>query len=242
MFSFLTLNSGALAAEVLIVGDSHNVGSFGEALYQELKNEMDMEVRSVGLAGASGTTYSSNVEKQRTLRAGYANRSKKEQKVIPHGAAVTVPTLSDLIKEEQPQIVVIELGDNFAGYSSAVTDVYVKNQVQSVLKQFDMKSPAPKCFWITPIWTDKEGIGPYKKTNERLYQVNKLIKEAAGSRCTVLDSTKDLGLKKEEINVLNDGIHFGPVSGKRWGKAAARTISQKLRAAPGKAPSQSGVQ
>lgn len=242
MFSFLNFASGAFAAEILVVGDSHNVGPFGEALYQELTNETDTEVRSVGLAGASGTTYSSNVEKQRTLRAGYANRTKKEQKLVKHGTAVTVPTLSELIEQEQPKIVVVELGDNFAGYSFAVTDAYVKNQVQAVLKQVEMKSPAPKCFWITPIWTDKEGTGLYKKTNERLYQVNKLIKEAAGSRCTVLDSTKDLGLKKEEINVLNDGIHFGPVSGKKWGKAAARTISQKLRAAPENAPSQSGVQ
>lgn len=229
------------AAEILVVGDSHNVGPFGDALYKTLGDEMAVEVRSVGLAGASGTTFSSDKEKQRTLRSGYAHRRKGENVVIRHGKPVTVPKLSDLIKEEDPKVVVVELGDNFAGYASTVSDGSIRNQVDLVLKQIESKSPAPRCFWVTPIWTSREGTGAYKKTNARLYKVNKLIKDAAGTRCTVLDSTQDLGLKKDEIKVLSDGIHFGLDSGRKWGKAAGRTIAESLRSRPGASSPRDGV-
>lgn len=235
------LSSASLAAEVLVVGDSHNVGPFGEALYKTLGEELDLNIRSIGLAGASGTTYSADKEKQRTLRAGYANRKPGTNQVVAHGTPMTVPKLSELIKEEKPKIVVVELGDNFAGYASPVSDAYVKKQVQVVLQQIESSSPAPRCFWVTPIWTDREGTGLYKKTNERLLQVNRLIKEAAGNRCQVLDSTKDLGLKKEEIKVLSDGIHFGKESGKKWGQAAGVKIASVLRGSPSGSVKSSGA-
>lgn len=237
----LVLSWNALAAEVLVVGDSHNVGFFGDALYQGLQDQLGLSVRSVGLAGASGTTYAADKEALRTLKAGFANRQRGQRVVTPAGTPVTVPKLSDLIAEEKPRLVVVELGDNFAGYKSKVPDSFVAKQVEMVLKEIEKKSPAPRCFWITPVWTDQEGTGLYKKTNTRLSEVNKLIKKAAGTRCTVIDSTQDLGLVKTDLPVLSDGIHFGKQSGTKWGKAAAQRISDLLRATKA-APTQSGAQ
>lgn len=222
----LFLTNPVFAAETLIIGDSHVVGSFGEHLHKLMLQETKADVRTVGLAGATATSFTSTNAKQRTLSYGYADRKNQQEVLKKSGHAATAPELSVLLKESRPSRVIVELGDNFAHYQGATkaSDAMVEKQVQSILTTLHREAPSAQCIWVTPTWTDKSGKNTYAKSNERLKQVIHLIKKTAEPKCQVIDSTQDLGLTPDNLKTVNDGLHFDGANGKKWATAVAAQI------------------
>lgn len=224
--AFAFMACPALATETIIIGDSHVVGSFGESLHNALMDETAKNVRSIGLSGASASTFTAHNPRHRTLEFGFIDRTNKSKIVKPTGQPATVPQLGELLKKAQPSLLIIELGDKLAEYQNTKmdSDAVVTQEVESMMETLKQVDDKLACYWVTPTWTDKSGSLPYRKTNERLAQVIKLIKKSAEPRCTVIDSMNDLGLNSGNIKTLSDGIHYDRANGRIWGKAAAARI------------------
>lgn len=215
--------------KVLQIGDSHTVGPFGASLYESFMSHPRIsKTRSIGLASASGFHYASEDRKVRTLSYGFIDRPQM-QKSVTKG---TVEKLSTTLNSEKPDILVVELGDNFAGYKQNVAGTSaVKAEVDLILKQIDQSKAKPKeCYWIGPNWTDKEHGKTYNKSNARARLVGSAIAKALAGKCTFIDSMKVV--EKSEAITGQDGLHFngtpkGIAAGKLWGRRAYEEIAAK---------------
>lgn len=232
--SVISLNSWG--AKVLQIGDSHTVGAFGDQLYKSLStNSHVTTARSIGLASASGSHYSAESPAKRTLNYGYIDRPLMKSST-PKG---TVDKLSSLLTKTKPDVLIVELGDNFAGYrESKNNDIFAKNEVQKILNQISLSNSKPnECFWVGPTWTDwvddnglpvdkrKNARGTfYKKSTLRAQQIARLIKKEIDGKCTFIDSMKIMD--KSEVKTA-DGIHCNKTSGTLWGQRVYEEITGK---------------
>jgi hypothetical protein len=230
--SMISLNSWA--AKVLQIGDSHTVGAFGSSLYAALASNKNVtSARSIGLASASGRHYASDNPKKRTLNYGYIDRPS----MTSSKTKGTVPKLSTLLNTDKPDVIIVELADNFAGYRETKNlDASVKQEVQKILNQIMKSNNKPnECFWVGPTWTDwtddnglpldkrSKGKGTfYKKTNLRAQQVAAAIKKEIAGKCIFIDSLKIL--EKSEVKT-DDGLHCDTTSGKLWGQRVYEEIT-----------------
>ena len=248
LFLITLLSIDSWATKVLQIGGSHTVGAFGNSLYKELSlNSNVTSARSIGLASANGIHYSSHDAAQRTLNYGYIDRPQ----MTAAAAQGTVDQLSTMLNKDKPDVLIVELADNFADYrESAPSDAFVKNNIQKILGQIQASNSKPsECFWVGPTWTDwvdenglpvdnrkstKEGkkIGTfYKKSTLRAQQVASLIKNEISGKCTFIDSLKILD--KTEVKT-SDGIHCNQASGTLWGQEAYKEIAKTSHLLSGK--------
>lgn len=209
----------AHAQSILQIGDSHTVGPMGAQLYKRL-SEANYSTRSVGLVGASGSHYASE---KRTLNYGFVDR-KENGSMLTKGN--TVEKLSTYIKNMNPSIVVIELGDNFANYSGALSSPSAENQVKLILSEMEKTNYKKPCFWIGPTWTNKSGQNTYQKTNTRAQALSRIIKKTVEPRCTYIDSLELL--KESEVVTNSDGLHMTQKTGTLWGNRAADAILKEM--------------
>ncbi|MBC7755015.1 MAG: SGNH/GDSL hydrolase family protein [Moraxellaceae bacterium] len=236
LFLINWISVSADAAKILQIGDSHTVGDFGTQLYTSLAHHKNVTAaRSIGLASASGIQYSSADVAKRTLNYGYIDRPAMKSPV----AKGSVAQLSTLLSSEKPDILIVELGDNFAGYREDVkNNRAIQNNVQKILNQIKISKTQPsECFWVGPTWTDwvdenglsldrrKNGAGTYyKKSNWRAQQVAAAIKKELDGKCTFVDSMKVMTLS--EITTV-DGIHCNQATGTVWGQRIYEEIASK---------------
>ncbi len=234
IFSLISINSWG--AKVLQIGDSHTVGAFGEQLYKSLAaNSKVTSARSIGLASASGSHYTAETAAKRTLGYGYIDRPGMSSSKLKG----TVSKLSSMLDTEKPNVLIVELGDNFAGYRSP-DDAFAKNEVQKILKQIkNSKNKPSECYWVGPTWTDwvdDNGLALdkrkskkatfYRKTNLRAKQIANLIKKEIDGQCTFIDSMDKDVMDKSEVKTA-DGIHCSQASGTLWGQKVYEAISGK---------------
>jgi lysophospholipase L1-like esterase len=154
----------AKTEKVLVIGDSHTVGAFGEALVQELRAG-GAEASRFGIVGATPRTYLTEKSEGRTL-------------------------LSDLLRERNPDTVIVALGENMIDYRGGqVNRAALEKGIEPMLAA--LKMAGKKCTWVLPTWTDQEKRPPYQKSNDLLKRANALMKDIIGSRCqpSAIDST-----------------------------------------------------
>lgn len=229
---FLTCYSISFAQKVLQIGDSHTVGPFGKKLYQEL-TDAGFQARSIGLAGSSGKHWSSDKESERKLSYGFVDRGYNGKGSAPVMGSKGVSKLSTYIQNDKPDIVIIELGDNFASYSKTYNDLNNKsanaaaiNEINLILNQLEKAQFNKSCYWVGPLWTNKDKINTYKKTNARAQVVAELIKNTISKKCHFINSQNLLTTKESET--VSDGLHFKENSGALWGRKAADAIIQDI--------------
>jgi hypothetical protein len=234
-----SLFTQAIAAPLntLIIGNSHVVGGLGDELHKSFRGIKENNVRTLALAGASPRHFLDSDQQKRSLSFGFLDLNNDNVKRVSPGTRAALPNLSEVLKTEQPERLIIELGDNFAGYKDSRKSALV-NAKSEVKKLFaSLKDFKGKCYWVTPLWTDKPGISPYYKTEQRLAEVIKIIQDEAGSRCQVIDSTKNLSLNRAEVTTLKDGLHFGKKSSELWAKSIYNYISHhEAHGTPKKVP------
>ncbi|KYG60806.1 hypothetical protein AZI85_12520 [Bdellovibrio bacteriovorus] len=204
------------------------VGPFGEHLHKYFNEVAQENVRTVGLAGGTARSFTDPSEAKRTLSFGFADRKNEKQKTVSGGTKATAPLLSDLLEEEKPQRVIIELGDNFADYKTpnAQSDKTVIAQVKQITETLNKNKFNGKCYWVTPTWTDKANSKPYFKSNMRLTRVIEIIRSEAAPRCQVIDSTTEIGIGENDIKTTSDGLHFDSKNGAKWARGVADRIRE----------------
>ena len=193
-----------LASTILIVGDSHTVGPFGQKLDELLRNE-----------GAQVATYAScgSIAKwwyngQRTT-CGYFERdlAGKKTEATKHAT----PLFPDLVKNVNPDHIIVALGTNYVknlNDDSVIADLTVMMN--------DIRSSGADCFWILP--------PDMRQFRAEIPRLTRLVKAVAGVECRYLESASVTRYPESG----GDGIHYWSAEGtplaRAWAIEATRVF------------------
>lgn len=194
------------AARVLIVGDSHTGGPFGQTL--------DTLTRSQAMVQTYGSCGS-------TIDWWYSGRSTvcglfsvNSIGVSTNEMNVPTPKVLNLVQKFSPDKMIIALGTNYVkGYTSD----QIKNEVRRLVKDLnEMKMP---CVWVGP--------PDMRNFREVLPNLVALLRAEVSTTCTFIDSREFT----HYTDTGGDGTHFGTeelrLQAKRWAEqvnATAQTL------------------
>ena len=199
------LSSQAYAADVLFIGDSHSVGPFGWKMDELVRSKAYGKVGSYGSCGSVFNWW----ETGKPTPCGYFFRD--PDGTISKGTKSPTPIFDDLMEEINPHLVIVELGANYAGWTS--DDAAVEDMKKLVSKISDAGA---KCFWISK--------PDARKGKENIPRILRLTKEAVLPYCQFFDST----LVTEYPAEGGDGVHYWNEKGRpiaeKWAKEAFKEI------------------
>ena len=220
---------------VLLVGDSHTVGSFGDAL----KKEVGSNLHAYGVVGISAPWYLRDPVcggGNCPWKLGY--RTPKE--VVEYGKMLPAkfPGLQSLLDDVDPKMVIVELGTNDAGNCSS------SNPAEKMLAMVKMiRGKGIPCFWVgPPVYL--RGSAPYGACGERYNSfVDKILNAIEGAGCKFIDSRHIRDPQKQNPECGNaenwknpdpkvncsiqndiDQYHFGDRLGAVWAQGVMRQI------------------
>ena len=203
--------NGALAGLVILtLGDSHMlymVSPLHEALEQQ-----GAVVHSYGMCGAMPADWLT-----RTTAQCFAERHDNGAAMVKNQPGPSW-LLTDLLAKHQPNLIVIELADNMAGYGTlpALPRDLITTQVREVLGP--IKARNLSCVWIGPPW-GKDST-PYHKTELRTKELSQLLAQSVAP-CTYIDTTSFA--QPGEWSTI-DGEHLTQPSYRKWGLDIAGAI------------------
>ncbi len=169
------LERGARAdnpVSILLIGDSHSYGTFGEALDLLLRSRDGARVKTVGSCGLSPNGFLSGLKTQCGLRIYEADQTERVWSKFP------TPTIASLLAEMRPALTVIALGANqieTATSQPATQKAFVERLVSSI------RESGSACLWVGP----PHGRNKTEPKFTNLYQV---LQEGVGGRCAFFDS------------------------------------------------------
>lgn len=175
----------ASASNILFIGDSHSVGPFGWKLDELLRTVPGAKVGTYSSCGSIFQWW----ETGKPTPCGYffrdtAGRTEK-------GNKGPTPLFDRLMAEVKPDLVVVELGANYAGYES---DEFAVGDMKKLVKKIaDAKA---KCFWISK--------PDSRKNHGDIPRILQLTQAAALPYCEFFDSTTVTRYPEEG----GDGIHY----------------------------------
>jgi hypothetical protein len=232
LLSFLLLRS-ILAADVVIIGDSHSAGPFGTYLHQMISKD-----HNVVLYGHSSSAALHWVRPDQYYLSGgiqhvlhFWGRTLKHPNAPHWRTKVLVPKIQDVIREPMihkswdnyvqkrfwPNVFIIELGANdLRSIAAADGRVYVQNYVKRLNYNIDLKeqvlNTGSKCIWVGP----PSGIKKPSAQQDVLYQ---MLNEVVGIDCEFFDS------RKFYVDFC-DGVHMSCRAGYPMAKQWASEVFQ----------------
>jgi len=195
--------NGALAGlAILIVGDSHMVymvSPLPEALEQQ-----GATVNTYGMCGAMATDWTTQ-----TTTQCFAERHNNGAAIVKNQPKSSW-LLTDLISKDHPNLVVIELGDNMAGYGTlpALPRDFITNQVNDILRPIRARNLP--CVWVGPPWGND--TVPYHKTDVRTQELSQFLAHVVAP-CTYIDTTS---FARPGEWATADGEHLTTASYRKW--------------------------
>ncbi len=215
LFVAILFHSTSFAEKkVLHLGDSQSYLAFGDELYRLLRLKDDIKIESHARGGATPDWYQYGLEQPEPW--GAVDRF--SDGLTERTSQMKTPPLSDLISNFSPDLVVIQLGDNFfrmdwdEGKTAAV--------VSAFLTEYRLLSPNSKCVWVSP-------FSGYAKDPKRLETYfNVILDESKKANCDVIDSRTLITYPGKK----GDGMHLnsaGP-EGIEIAKTWAEKITQSI--------------
>lgn len=171
--------NGALAGlAILVIGDSHMV-YMGSPLHEALEQQ-GATVNTYGMCGAMATDWLTMSTTQCSAER-HANGPAILKTNTTKGWL-----LSDLIAKNNPNLIVVELGDNMAGYGTLPQ--LPRNLIADQVRQFlaPIKAKNLPCIWIGPPWGAESTL--YHKTDTRLEELSQYLSQTVAP-CTYIDTT-----------------------------------------------------
>jgi len=218
------VNSALAGLIVLIIGDSHIaskdflLGSLQDALVAQ-----GAIVHSYGVCGSQPHDWVAQTE----LSCGRAERHNSDPAIVDRSPKVKTWSLEKLIDEHHPDLLVVELGDNMAGYG--ITPTLPKEWISYETAQMlqPIEAHHLPCIWVGPPW-GSEG-GPSNKTFARVKDLSGYLSKIVYP-CRYIDS---LRFSQPGQWATFDGEHLTPDSYRLWGTDIANAtvrLSGEIRA------------
>lgn len=209
LMTFFIFAVNANSANVLFIGDSHSVGPFGWKMDELIRRTPNIQVGSYASCGSVFQWW----ETGKQTPCGYFFRDMKGS--TEKGDKGATPIFDNLMKEINPQLVVVELGANYAGYQS--DEAAVKDMKKLVKKIQDANA---KCFWVSK--------PDARKGNDTIPRILRLTREAVLPYCSFFDSTKVTAYPEEG----GDGVHYWGEKGRpvaeKWAEKAYESLKPYL--------------
>jgi hypothetical protein len=206
---------GALAGlTILLIGDSHmsNRDFLVTTLHEALAAQGAM-VNTYGMCGINAADWISKVTAPcRAERHGAAG---------PIYTTTVAPTwvLGDLIAQNHPNLVMVELGDTMAGYDNAeLLKPWIYDQVRQLIGRITAQNLS--CVWIGPTWGNPDSS--YHKTVTRVKEMSDFLSQIV-TPCSYVDSTKFA--RPGEWHTI-DGQHLTANGYRKWGTDIAEAVVQ----------------
>jgi len=175
--------NGPLAGLVILaIGDSHMV-YMASSLHDALEQQ-GARVDAYGMCGAMATdwlmptTTQCSVERHDDGPALVKNQTTHSW------------LLADLIARDHPNLIVVELGDNMAGYGTmpSLPQDFIAAQVREFLAP--LKARNLPCIWVGPPWGSDTPL--YHKTDGRVNALSRFLAQIVAP-CGYVDSTSFAG-------------------------------------------------
>ncbi len=174
-----------VSASVLVFGDSHLVGPFGQALDRGLR-EKQAVVATYGSCGSIGKWWITG----KSTNCGYFERSPAN--VERRSATHATPKLDDLLRRHKPDVVIVNLSTNYVNVPS---DEAVRSDLRVLVEK--IRATGARCFWLGP-----PKMRRFEAESPRL---ERLLREVVTPVCDIFDSRAVTSYPAQG----GDGVHFG---------------------------------
>lgn len=235
VFLALILNS-AFASDVLYIGDSHSVitsvNPESERLGHRLINYYRENGQSVAYYASCGSRPRHWVLSGPSNMCGNTIYSSSEGFNNTPSALSRLPNLSNLVTQNNPKTVVVNLGDNMFQFNrvnglnvaKAPRDdgstAPTRSQVVKEIKDLIALIPTGReCIWVGPTY-HSPSTSSYSKSNAEVDLMYSIISEALGDKCQLIDSRPVFNSTRP-----NDGLHLVDSESRTWGDAIVNKIS-----------------
>ena len=201
------VNAALAGLVVLIIGDSHMavkdflLGSLPDALLNQ-----GAIVHSYGVCGSQPHDWVAQTE----LSCGRAERHNADEPIVDKSPKVKTWSLEKLIKLHHPNLLIVELGDNMAGYGILPTLPKEWISFETVELLQPITAHHLPCIWVGPPW-GTEG-GPSNKTFTRVHDLSGDLSTIVHP-CRYVDS---LRFSQPGEWATFDGEHLTPDSYRLW--------------------------
>ena len=192
-------------SKVLVIGDSHTAGTYGDGLDRLLRAK-GAQVHTVGSSGASADNFISG----KGTTVGYADHKVNGQ--TEKTASHATPKLEELIAQDKPDTIVVNLGANFRGAGPAGVKAQV-SKLGEIAKRHNIK-----IVWVGPPTTreDMSNPGSLKKFDQDMAAAVQPFGQYISSAPFTPEYSG------------TDGVHYGGAKGtelaKKWAAGVAGTI------------------
>ncbi len=206
---------------VLVIGDSHiaSTNFFNNAFHDALIAE-GAAVHTYGVCGSSAEDWVA----YKLLPCGRGERHNEQQAQIDNSTPVAVWSLPSLIERYHPNVLVVELGDNMAGYGvlPELPRTWIAKEVSDLTRP--IAAAKLLCIWVGPPW-GAEG-GKWKKTYARVRELSDYLSQIVAP-CRYIDSLRFA--RPGEWPTL-DGVHLTAQGNQIWSSDVARAITEIVHA------------
>lgn len=213
--------NGLLAGlAILVIGDSHMVTN--DYLITTLHDDLIQQGATVNTYGMCGTNAGDWVYKT-TVSCGEAERHGTKAAVINRQPRSPGWTVDQLINENHPNLVIVEMGDTMAGYGQQdFPRGWIYEQVRTLTQRISGHNLP--CVWVGPPWGN-EGSS-YHKTFDRVKEMSEFLSKSV-SPCLYIDSTQ---FSKPGEWPTIDGQHLTASGYRTWGKDIAGSLDRMVSA------------
>jgi hypothetical protein len=204
--------------KILIIGSSHlaTPGYLITSLHDTLQAQ-GAQVHSIGVCGVTSSAWLQESHGD----CGGAERIGKGPLKISVGSAAKTTPITQLVAKEQPQLVLIVMGDTLGGYAEPFFNKQWASQEVHKLTGA-LAQTGTRCAWVGPAWGEDGGV--LGKTNARVKLVSDFLAVNV-EPCIWLNS---LAMSKPGAWHTTDGQHFTPSGYKAWGDAIARELARTI--------------
>jgi hypothetical protein len=211
------MNLAMAGLVVLMIGDSHLAAK--DFLLSSLHTAIEDQGASVHSFGVCGSSPHDWIA-QTVLPCGRGQRHNMEEAEIDKTDKAKVWSLDVLLRRYHPNLLVIELGDNMAGYGQlpALPKDWIVQQVNEMLTP--VRAAHVPCVWVGPPW-GTEG-GPSNKTFARVKELSDTLSTLVAP-CHYINS---LTFSAPGQWPTYDGEHLTVDSYKIWGTDIAGEIEK----------------
>ncbi|MBT9586509.1 hypothetical protein IV102_24410 [bacterium] len=190
-------------SRVLVIGDSHTAGAYGNELDRQLRAR-GAQVHTIGSSGASASNFING----RGTTVGYAEHGTDGR--VQRTARHATPKLEDLIQQDRPDTIVVNLGANFRGASPA----QLQSQVRSL-------GEVARRHNIPIKW-----VGPPKPRQADAGAVQRFDEQMAAAVAPFGEYISSVPYTPEYAG--GDGVHYGGTRGTQLAQQWAQGIAGRL--------------